>query len=377
MITMHGQFNTANVLIDEIDEATREQIQAFLNHPAFKGGYIAIMPDCHAGKGSCIGFTMKGCKYVLPNIVGVDIGCGVRATNLGKIKPDLVALDKFIHNEVPHGFKIHEKPLDGLGEPDIFHQIAITCEIIGYDPLRADRSVGTLGGGNHFIELDVDEMGDIWLLVHSGSRNFGLSVAEHYRKQARREMGDYFLGDAFPGLEFFPPNSSGYDAYLWAQADAVTFARINRGAIARLILKHLEAPALGVVESVHNYIDTDDGMIRKGAISADQGELCVIPFNMRDGAVIGVGKGNNFYNCSAPHGAGRLMSRTTAKKTLDVDWFKAQMIQANVFTTTANKNTLDEAPDAYKPADTIRALLADTVEITHTLKPIYNFKAAE
>ncbi len=373
MITMRGKFNLANVLIDEIDDETRKQIQTFLNHPAFESGYIAIMPDCHAGKGSCIGFTMKGCRYVLPNIVGVDIGCGVLAMNLGKVNIMLPALDAFVKNEIPHGFRIHEKPIEKWVDEVV---IVDVCDNIGYDEVRALRSIGTLGGGNHFIELDVDQFGGTWLLVHSGSRNFGLSVAEHYRKQARTLMEGYFLGDAYPELEFFPPGSHGRSQYLWAQNLVVEFADVNRRAIADMILEYLGLPAKQEVSSVHNYIDAD-GMIRKGAISAKQGEQCVIPFNMRVGAIIGIGKGSSLHNFSAPHGAGRLMSRKQAKKTLDLEAFKAGMEKAGVFTTTANAETLDEAPEAYKPASEILALLADTVEVVHTLRPIYNFKAAE
>ncbi len=372
MITMKGKYNIANIFIDEIDDTTREQIQTFLNHPAFQGGYIAIMPDCHAGKGAVIGFTMKMNGYVLPNIVGVDIGCGVLASNIGTCPVDLPALDKFIHEEIPSGFKIHEK-----SRPDGPSGLQTICQNIEYDYDRALRSIGTLGGGNHFIEVDKDEAGNNWLLVHSGSRNFGLSVANFYQRKAKEAMAAYFIGDEYKGLEFIPPGTGLDDEYLFAMSEAQWFARMNRRRIMDRLHVYIGVDWYANIESVHNYIDLDEQIVRKGAISAKTGEDCIIPLNMRDGAIVGKGKGSAKHNFSAPHGAGRSMSRKKAKETLSVDEFRAGMDRAGIYTTTATAETLDEAPEAYKPAGAIIAAIEETVQITGRLKPIYNFKAAD
>lgn len=373
MITMRGQFNSANIFIDEIDETTREQIQAFLNHPAFANGYIAIMPDCHAGVGAVIGFTMQMNGYVIPNIVGVDIGCGVLAADIGKRDIDLVALDKFIHEEIPAGFRIYEKARGGLA----VEGLADICASIGYDYDRAIRSLGTLGGGNHFIEVDVDEAGASWLLIHSGSRNFGLSVANFYQKKAKEAMDAYFIRDEYKGLEFIPPGTGWDEEYLRAMKVAQDFAKHNRRDMMEHLVNFLGIEEWREIESVHNYIDLHRRIVRKGAISAQSGEECIIPLNMRDGAIVGLGKGSSKYNYSAPHGAGRTMSRKKAKETLSLADFQDGMKRAGVYTTTATAETLDEAPEAYKAKDTILAAIDETIHIIGRLKPIYNFKASE
>jgi RNA-splicing ligase RtcB len=376
MITMKGQHNSANIFIDEIDDTTREQIQEFLNHPAFHGGYIAIMPDCHAGVGAVIGFTMKMNGYVLPTIVGVDIGCGVLAARVEIQDIDLPALDKFIRAEIPAGFHIHEKPVGTfLGGAEL----ADVCEAIGYDRTKALRSIGTLGGGNHFIEVDRDEKtGALWLVVHSGSRNFGLSVANFYQRKAKEGLEAYFIRDQYKGLEFIPPGNPAAGAYLRAMQVAQDFASLNRLMIMRKLFAFVGSGELfPMIESVHNYIDLDAGIIRKGAIAANAGQACIIPFNMRDGVAICRGKGSAKHNYSAPHGAGRSLSRKKAKATLSLKEFTEGMAEAGVYTTTATADTLDEAPGAYKPMDTILENIEETVEVVTMLKPIYNFKASD
>jgi tRNA-splicing ligase RtcB len=375
MITMHVKFNSANIFIDEIEETTREQIQGFLNHPAFARSYIAIMPDCHAGAGAVIGLTMKMNGYVIPNVVGVDIGCGILGANIGAKAIDLPALDAFIKAEIPAGFRIHTKPTTVADEewPTLLVE---TCEAIEYDPDRARRSLGTLGGGNHFIEVDEDESGEKWILVHSGSRNFGLSIANHYQRKAKDAMNQYFIGDEYKGLEFIPPGTGLDKEYLSAMTTAQNFARTNRRTIVEKVLGYLGVESGKIIESVHNYI-AEDNIIRKGAISAYEGEPCIIPFNMRDGVAICRGKGSAKHNFSAPHGAGRTMSRKKAKETLSLESFQGGMAAAGVYTTTATKETLDEAPDAYKPMEFILRNIEETVEVVTMLKPIYNFKAAE
>jgi RNA-splicing ligase RtcB len=373
MITMHGKYNTANIFIDDIEDSTREQIQGFLNHPAFGKSYIAIMPDCHAGAGAVIGMTMKMNGYVIPNVVGVDIGCGVLGACIGPASVNLEALDAFIKAEIPAGFRIHAEAPDVEEWP--LH-LSGTCEALEYDLGRAMRSVGTLGGGNHFIEVDVDADGAMWLLVHSGSRNFGLSVANFYQRKAKEAMSQYFIGDEYKGLEFIPPGVGLDREYLRAMRTAQEFAQLNRRTIINHILGYLGTSADRIIESVHNYIGGDD-IIRKGAISAYAGEDCIIPFNMRDGVAICRGKGSAKHNFSAPHGAGRTLSRKQAKLTLSLDAFKGGLASAGVYTTTATADTLDEAPDAYKPMDVILKNIEETVEVVTMLKPIYNFKAAE
>jgi tRNA-splicing ligase RtcB (3'-phosphate/5'-hydroxy nucleic acid ligase) len=374
MITMKGKYNSANIFIDQIDETTREQIQGFLNHPAFAKSYIAIMPDCHAGVGAVVGLTMTMNGYVIPNIVGVDIGCGVLAAKLNKNKIlPFELIDGFIRNEIPCGFKSYEKPQSDYSQLNKLEQV---CQSIEYDPNRALRSLGTLGGGNHFIEIGVDSADEMWLLVHSGSRNFGLSVANAYQKKAKDALGTYFIRDDFRGLEFIPPETYLTHMYLFSMGVAQEFAKENRFRIMSKIANYLGG-TVRVIESVHNYIDLEHNIIRKGAISAYKDEWCVIPLNMRDGTLIGVGKGSSKFNFSAPHGAGRTMSRKKAKEVLSLDVFQKGMKDAGIFTTTATADTLDEAPEAYKNAEVIMESIEETVSIRTKLRPVYNFKAVE
>lgn len=374
MIVIKGKYNIAKVMIDEIDNATREQIQGFVNHPAFGGNHkIAIMPDCHKGIGSCIGFTMELGDYIMPQIVGVDIGCGMLAVNLGKIEADPVRLDDYIKTNIPAGHcinsEIEQKALDIKGVSDI-------CEKIGAEKAKVYKAIGSLGGGNHFIEADHDNTGNVWVVIHSGSRNFGKRIAEYYQGEARKLMQSYFLNPE-RDTEFMPRFEVQAGEYLIAMQTAQQYASVNRKVMMTRIVDFLGASVCDVVESVHNYIDFDDGIIRKGAIRAHEGEKCIIPFNSADGSALCVGKGNPEWNQSAPHGAGRLMSRTQAFDTLDYKEYQSQLIKNGVYSTTANSSTLDEAPMAYKGIDTILYAIQETVNTVSMLKPFYNFKAAE
>jgi tRNA-splicing ligase RtcB len=395
MITIQGKYNSANVMIDNLDEETISQIYSFLNHPAFANTYIAIMPDAHKGAGAVIGFTAKRNDYVIPNVVGVDIGCGVLAINLGYPSIDFAKLDQFIRENVPSGFSVRgkfDKMVTGRRPSEL-----VTREVIELsgkteqDQSRVIGSIGTLGGGNHFIEIDHDEStGMDWLLIHSGSRNFGLKIANYYQNKAKALLKTMFIGaDAYKDAEYLPMGSGGGE-YLEAMMVAQSYAKLNRAVMAEVIMKHIygNSPSVDfktimmkgqsyipVIDTVHNYISFEDNIIRKGAVSAQEGELLVIPFNMRDGVMMCRGKGNSKWNYSAPHGAGRIISRNKAKRELSMVDFTASM--QGIYTTTATQNTIDESPMAYKDKDMIIAAVAETVDIDRFLKPVYNFKAGE
>lgn len=374
MIVMKGKYNFAKVMIDEIEETTKEQIQSFLNHPAFGKKRIAIMPDCHAGAGSCIGFTMGLGDYIMPQIVGVDIGCGMLAANYGSLNIDPTKLDDFIKENIPAGHEINEKPFEPTSDRwDTFDRV---CKTAGIEIAKSLRAVGSLGGGNHFIEADRDEYGETWIVVHSGSRNFGKRIADFYQSEARKLMKLYFL-EPEKDMEFMLINTPEAQGYLEAMEMAQHFAHVNRWTMMNRITDFMGIPPQACVESVHNYIDFEDKVIRKGAIRAHEGELCIIPFNSAEGSALCRGKGNPEWNQSAPHGAGRLMSRTVANATLDYKEYQARLAENGVFSTTANSSTLDEAPMAYKKASTILEAIEPTVEVISMLRPFYNFKAAE
>lgn len=373
MITIKGKYNFANVMIDEIDETTRNQIQEFVNHPAFANTYIAIQSDCHAGKGAVIGFTMKQNNYIIPNIIGVDIGCGMLMGKYNIKDIDLSSLDNAIKKNVPAGFHINERVVTSLNI-DLLDDVTEVCNTIGIDSTKALKAIGSLGGGNHFIEAGVDQEGRLVITIHSGSRNFGKCVADFYQKKAKEGLSKYFLDGMYKDLEFLPSDTEDAKNYILSMKIAQRFASENRRRILEKISIHLRAEPASIVESVHNFIG-DDGIIRKGATSARLNEHVIIPFNMKDGIALCIGKGSEKYNYSAPHGAGRILSRTKAKALLNVDDFKKEMLAAGVFTTTANQDTLDEAPSAYKDMKIILDNIKETVDVVELIKPIYNFKA--
>jgi tRNA-splicing ligase RtcB len=383
MITMDGKYNSANIMVDELDDTTKEQIQTFLNHPAFANSYIAIMVDCHKGNGSCIGFTMTLNDYIIPNVIGVDINCGM-ATTIYDIDPtqvNLPSLDRYIKEKIPSGFSIRNNELP-CGNIVFLDKLATTCGLIKGDMKKTLRSIGSLGGGNHFIEAGVNNAGKFCITVHTGSRNFGKCVAEYFQKRAVEQLQKFLVSDIDKELAYIPIGTALYNDYVFAMEVAQQLAVYNRQAISSLLHEALLYYFPGVVgsdyiECAHNFIDFDDKIIRKGATPAHAGQRVIIPFNMRDGIAIGIGKDCKKYNFSAPHGAGRIYSRTKAKALLDVGEFQKQMADAGIYTTTANESTLDEAPGAYKDKQLILDNIAETVDIVDFIKPIYNFKAEE
>lgn len=349
------------VFAENLEPQAMDQIDTLATCSAFDGAKIRIMPDAHAGAGCVIGFTANLGDKVIPNLVGVDIGCGMGFCKLNEPITDFKRLDRIIRKLIPTGFKVHDYitfPIEQMGLR-AFDKLC-NVERLGY-------SIGTLGGGNHFIEVDEDEEGNQWLVVHTGSRNLGLQIAKIYQHMAEEECGENVPHD----LEYLEGESA--QDYLHDMRLCQQWAAHNREIILNRILFNMDIAAGDRMHTVHNYI-ADDNVIRKGAISAKEGELVLIPFNMRDGSILAVGKGNPDWNESAPHGAGRLMSRAMAKKTLDVEDFKRQM--EGIYTTSVGKGTLDEAPDAYKSMGDILKLIDPTVDVVHRLKPVYNLKAS-
>lgn len=372
MKIVKGKNNFAKVFTDEVEQSALDQIELMCDQPWAKGLNIRIMPDVHAGAGCTIGTTFKIKDwYICPNLVGVDIGCGMEVACLGKQDIDLVKLDRFIRRYIPAGFAKRKVPRymfadEAGGNLDHINSRAIIEKAGGIDAILLQ--IGTLGGGNHFIELDKDDDDNVYVVIHSGSRNFGLQIANYYQKIAdeRQPFAD-------KGLAFLTGDSS--KAYLYDMIIAQEFARLNREAMMWDILEYLNIKEAETFTTIHNYIEPDTWILRKGAVSAKKGEKFIIPINMRDGSLICVGKGNDDWNQSAPHGAGRLMSRMQAKKNLSVDEFKKQM--EGVYTTSANASTLDESPMAYKGMDNIVNNIEPTADIVKIIKPIYSFKAAE
>lgn len=396
------------IFTENIEQEALDQINTLIEQPAFSDCKIRIMPDVHAGAGCVIGFTADLGDKVIPNIVGVDIGCGMLTVGLGQIDIDFEQLDRVIREKIPSGRNIHEGRIIKF---PVIQELRCYREL--KDTKRFERSIGTLGGGNHFIEVDIDDEGCKYLVIHSGSRNLGKQVAEYYQKLAIELMqGKDKLLEAQERLiieykeqgrrseiqaalkklhrDFNPnplhiPKELCYltgkyrDDYLHDMRICQRFAVENRYQMARLILEGMDWAELEgnglVFETIHNYIEFESNMVRKGAISAKEGEMVLIPINMRDGCILGVGRGNEDWNRSAPHGAGRLMSRRKAKETVSLDEFKQSM--SGVFTTSVNESTIDESPMVYKSMDEIVANIADTVDIVKIIKPIYNFKAGE
>lgn len=391
------------IFTKNIEEQAINQINELLKQETFKNSKVRIMPDVHAGKGCVIGFTGNLGEKVIPNIVGVDIGCGMLCVDLGNIDLDLEKLDKIIRQYVPSGRNIHEF----VKTPFFIGNLKCYKELKEIDWLN--NSLGTLGGGNHFIEVDEDEDSNKYLIIHTGSRNLGKQVAEIYQEKAikycsyeeemkvekqniikeyKEQHRDQEIQDKlieiskkYDGKTKLPKDLCYLEGqlrenYLHDMRICQEFASLNRKTIAIEIMKHLDC-ALSFLsnnfETIHNYISFEDNIVRKGAISAKKGEMVLIPMNMRDGCIIGIGKGNDDWNCSAPHGAGRIMSRIKAKETFNLNEYKESM--KNIYTTSVNENTIDEAPFVYKPMQEIIDCIGDTIDIVKIIKPIYNFKA--
>ena len=405
MKTIKGKHCEAIVYTDNIEGEAVEQIKSLCDLPFVEGCKVRIMPDTHAGAGCVIGFTADLHEKVIPNIVGVDIGCGMLTVELGKVSIDLEELDKIINKYVPSGKNVHQ------GRIEKFEDLKnLYCYRSLKDTKRIERSIGSLGGGNHFIEIDEDNGNNKYLVIHSGSRNLGTQVASYYQNLAIDLCSgkeDYFIKrdeliESFKAQgkrkeiqkelknlkkkydELVPkyPKELCFltgkyrEEYLHDMNICQEYAVLNRNTISNIILNKLFNKSLEDFNSfntTHNYINFKDNIIRKGSVSAYKGEKLLIPINMRDGSLICIGKGNSEWNYSAPHGAGRLMSRTKAKEVLDLDEFKASM--EGIYTSSVNEYTLDEAPMVYKPMEEIINNIGDTVDIIKIIKPIYNFKA--
>jgi RNA-splicing ligase RtcB len=376
MIEVIGKHNSAHCFTDELEEAARTQIRNVCDLPEYASSRIRVMPDVHVGVGSTIGMTMTIDRVVSPNMVGVDIGCGIETVELGDKAIDFARLDEVIREFVPAGRNIRRSPhalAEGFySELDKLH----VKDLVKLD--RAISSIGTLGGGNHFIEVSRSADGTFFLVVHSGSRHLGLEIANHYQKQGvlqRQQELDPRSKRKSVDRESAYVDGELFDQYIHDMEIATRFALINRKAMIAEICEHMGLTPVTQFSTVHNYIDTESMTLRKGAVSARAGERLLIPLNMRDGSLICVGKGNEDWNQSAPHGAGRIMSRRAAFNSLSMDEYRQEM--AAVFTTSVKKDTLDEAPMAYKQMEAITAHISPTVDIIEQIKPVYNFKAAE
>lgn len=369
MIEINGVYANAIVYTVEIEASAAGQIQALCDQPFAAGSKIRIMPDVHTGKGCTIGTTMTVGEYVVPNLVGVDIGCGMDVVLLKEKRVNLPALDAFISKNIPHGRDVREKPHRNSGQIDVSE-----LECFGkIDARRGLESIGTLGGGNHFIEVDRDEEDNLYLVIHTGSRNLGLQVAEYYQKLAYESVGG--RGQTEIPFELAYLTGRDRDRYLHDMAIMQRYAALNRQTIRDCILDGLKLHEAEFFTTVHNYIDLEHGILRKGSVSARAGERLLIPLNMRDGALICVGLGNDDWNQSAPHGAGRLFSRSQAESSFTLSAFKKSM--EGIYTSTVSKDTLDECPMAYKDPRTIIAAIGDTVRIEKQTRPIYNFKSSD
>lgn len=402
MFEIKGRLNSAICYAKVVEDEAIEQIRRMCDYPLTEGSQIRIMPDVHAGKGSTVGTTMTVKDKACPNIVGVDIGCGMYTVKLEDRELDFERIDEACHF-IPSGMNIWDSPVED------FDLTRLRCYPALTDLKRLACSIGTLGSGNHFIEVDRAKDGTYYLVIHSGSRNLGKQVAEYYQRLAvdlhagrhdykekrdalierlKVEGRDTEIQAALKELEReykakkaeFPEDlcwlyGPSLEDYLHDIELCQRFAKKNRENMAKILLERTGMTALEPFHTIHNYIDTDEMMLRKGAISAKKGEKVLIPINMRDGAIIAIGKGNSEWNFSAPHGAGRLMSRAKAREKIDMAAYKASM--EGIYTSSVSEKTLDEAPMAYKSLDDIVSVIDETVEILEIVKPVYNFKAAE
>ena len=391
------------IFTNNIEQSAREQIDLLLEQEAFKDCKIRIMPDVHAGAGCVIGFTGNLGDKVIPNIVGVDIGCGMLCAELLNADIDLKKLDEIIREYIPSGMNVHKEKIADFNFEDLY------CfnELKNKDKWL-DKSLGTLGGGNHFIELDVDDYENKYLVIHTGSRNLGKQVAEIYQEKAieycsyKKEMQEernkiikeykeqgrekeisstlLEISNKYQGKTKLPKElcyleGQLRDEYLHDMKICQRFAEINREYILKTICEKMNFIIKDSFQCIHNYINFNDNIVRKGAISARENEIVIIPINMKDGCIIGKGKGNEDWNYSAPHGAGRIMSRNQAKEKIKIEDYEKAM--KGIYTTSVNNETIDEAPMVYKPIEEIMNNIKDTVEIQMIIKPIYNFKASE
>jgi RNA-splicing ligase RtcB len=379
-MNIQGKYNIAKVFTENIEEQAINQIKELLDQEFIKDLKIRIMPDAHAGAGCVIGTTMTIKDKIVPNLVGVDVGCGVQVVKIEEKDIDFNKLDKVIRQEIPSGFNVRNTP-----HPYVEHTWINKLKCLEQINLgRAQLSIGTLGSGNHFSEVDKNDKGELYLVVHSGSRHLGKQMADYYQKLAgstltgipieqkksiKKKLEEMGIPKDLAYLE-----GENLEDYLFDMKIVQQYAVLNRMAIIDTIVEKMELKVIDRFESIHNYIDLDNMILRKGAVSAKFGQRLIIPINMRDGSLICVGKGNPDWNYSAPHGAGRVMGRKQAKKTLSLNDYKQTM--AGIYTTSVNEDTIDEAPMAYKPIGEIEKNIQDTVEILERIYPIYNFKAS-
>ena len=365
MIELNGKYASAKVFTDLVDAESISQVISLLNQPYAEGSKVRMMPDIHAGAGCTVGTTMTIRDKVCPNLVGVDIGCGMETIRIKEKHLELQKLDKLIRSEIPSGFSIRNKP-HRYAERIALEDLRCARHV---DLGRGEKSIGTLGGGNHFIEANRDDDGHLYIVVHSGSRRLGLEIAEYYQNAGFRALPEH-AGVPRP-LAYV--EGALLDDYLHDMNIAQIYADLNRQAMMDVIIKGMGLHVVERFTTVHNYIDLEHGILRKGAVSAQAGEKLLIPINMRDGSLICTGKGHEDWNCSAPHGAGRLMSRSQAKQSFTVNEYKKQM--QGIYTTSVGQSTLDECPMAYKPMEAIVDNIGPTADVEAVIRPIYNFKA--
>lgn len=396
MKEVKGNYGNAIVFTDNVEQMALDQIQKLMDQPFIEGLKVRVMPDCHPGAGCVIGLTHEIKDKIVPSLVGVDIGCGMLYAKIDLAKDetiDLEVLDKVIRKYIPSGFNVHE---DSSGLPMLDR---LRC-LNSINRVRVEQSCGTLGGGNHFAELAKDDEGVYYLVIHSGSRSLGTSIAKHYqgiavkkqsslrdkadkivarlKAEGRQEEIAMTLAEMKRDVRKFDPSFAyleGQDMkdYMNDVHIAQQYAELNRVKMAMIIEDHMGFRFSSINTTIHNYVDTDKMILRKGAVSAQKGEELLIPINMRDGSLICVGKGNDDWNQSAPHGAGRLCSRTESKKLTTLEQFEKSM--EGIYTTSVSEHTLDESPFAYKPIEEIMENIKDTVDIVKRIIPVYNFKA--
>lgn len=402
MIELTGKYGTAKVFTDVVDNESISQVINLLNQPYIQGSKVRMMPDIHAGAGCTIGTTMTISDKICPNLVGVDIGCGMQVVWIREDHIDLKKLDEVIRREIPSGSSIHSEAVPEADLLDLASHLRCGKHV---DIERAKRSIGTLGGGNHFIEANMDDEGHIYIVIHSGSRHLGLEVANYYQEEAYKQLTQYSkaeIGEVIESLKAAGRKNeiqsaieklrgerkhtpvpkplayvqgSLFDDYLNDMQVVQRFARLNRYCLMRAIINTMDLHCEDGFTTIHNYIDVGNMILRKGSVSAQLGERFIIPINMRDGSLLCTGKGNPDWNYSAPHGAGRLMSRSAAKEAFTVDEFAKQM--EGIYTTSVGQSTLDECPMAYKGMDDIVNNIGPTAQIDAIIKPIYNFKAGD
>lgn len=396
MKVIKGKYSNAKVFTDNIDDVTVSQIEGFLNEELTANAQVRIMPDCHAGKGAVIGTTMKVIDRVVPNLVGVDIGCGMLCVEVQKQDVDFAKLDAAVKAFVPSGQSIR------TAAHDFIKHVELDRVLANFSRDTAAHSLGTLGGGNHFIEMNKTDDGRLFLVIHSGSRHLGVKVANHHQKKAIESLSndkeglDQLIAElktagrhqeinraikSYKSVLPAIPNDLAYltgalmQDYFNDLKIAQDYAKWNRAAMVEVLMDAMDFQEVGRIDTVHNYIDLEHMILRKGAISARKNEWVLIPINMRDGSLLAKGKGNDDWNQSGPHGAGRILSRTKAKQLLELNDFTDTM--KDVYTTSVSQDTIDESPFAYKTMQEIIDNTKETIEIQSVLKPVYNFKAPE